>query len=80
MAEDCPKPERPWRVIAEEVSKEVDPNKIAELSEELIEAIDRHTGQLAPMPNREEQQGPQGGLEVRHGELPFQQFILETTV
>ena len=56
MAEDCPKPDRPWRVIAEEVSKEADSDKIAELSEELIDALDKQTKQLQPMPKREEQQ------------------------
>jgi hypothetical protein len=40
MAEDCPKPDRPWRVITEEVSKQADSNKITELSEELIAALD----------------------------------------
>ena len=35
MAEDCPKPDRPWRVIAQEVSTERDSDRVAELSEEL---------------------------------------------
>ena len=44
MAEDCPKPDRPWRVIAQEVSTERDSDRVAELSEELIKALDRSAG------------------------------------
>ncbi|HKR82579.1 MAG TPA: hypothetical protein VJS37_00315 [Terriglobales bacterium] len=40
MAQGQLQPERPWREIAEEVSTEHDPNKVVELSEELIHALD----------------------------------------
>jgi len=51
MAEDCPKPDRPWRVIAQEVSTERDSDKVAELSEELIKALENdaeHPSQQTP--------------------------------
>lgn len=42
MAENF-KSERPWRAIAEEISAVQDTDKIVELSQELIEALDRKT-------------------------------------
>jgi hypothetical protein len=33
--------ERDWRKIAEEVNKESDPNKLTELMQELLEALQR---------------------------------------
>lgn len=41
MEEDGTKPARPWREIAEEVSKENDSDKVAQLSNELIQALDK---------------------------------------
>lgn len=43
MAEDQQKPDRPWREIAEEVSTESDSDKVAELSQELIKALDKQS-------------------------------------
>lgn len=43
MSEDRPNPDRPWREIAEEVSTECDPDKVAELSEELIKSLDKQS-------------------------------------
>jgi len=43
MAEDHPKPDRSWREIAEEVSTESDSDKVAELSQELIKALDKQS-------------------------------------
>ncbi|HKT88076.1 MAG TPA: hypothetical protein VJQ59_06550 [Candidatus Sulfotelmatobacter sp.] len=37
------KPPRPWRVIAEEASREYDPRKMAELMQELSRALDEQT-------------------------------------
>jgi len=34
---------RPWRVIAEEISRELDPTKLTRLLEELNTAMDRQT-------------------------------------
>ena len=39
MSNDGTKPERPWRDIAEELSKEHDENRVAELTQELIERL-----------------------------------------
>ena len=48
MAGDHSRQERSWREIAEEVATERDLGKVAELSRELIEALDKdardHTG------------------------------------
>ena len=48
MAGDHSRHERSWREIAEAVAKERDSGKVAELSRELIEALDKdakeHTG------------------------------------
>jgi len=35
-----PKPARPWRVVAEEASREFDPNKMADLMLELNQAFE----------------------------------------
>jgi len=35
-----PKPARAWRVVAEEASREYDPNKMAELMQELNQAFE----------------------------------------
>lgn len=43
MAEDHPKLDRSWREIAEEVSTECDSDKVAELSQELIKALDKQS-------------------------------------
>ena len=43
MAEDHAKPDRSWREIAEEVSTESDSDKVAELSQELIRALDKES-------------------------------------
>ena len=53
MAEDHPKPDRSWREIAEEVSTESDSDKVAELSQELIKALDK---QSPPAPERDKKQ------------------------
>lgn len=34
-----PKPPRPWRVVAEEASREYDPERMAELMQELSQAL-----------------------------------------
>ena len=52
MAEDHPKPDRSWREIAEEVSTESDSDKVAELSQELIKALDKKSPHT---PERDEQ-------------------------
>lgn len=41
MSEGRPSPDKPWREIAEEVSTECDSDKVAELSQELIKALDK---------------------------------------
>lgn len=43
MANDDPHSERSWREIAEQVTKEQDSGKVTELSEELIEALEKET-------------------------------------
>jgi hypothetical protein len=47
-----PKPARPWRVVAEEASREYDPNKMAELMQELNQAFEEqsitHSGSEPP--------------------------------
>lgn len=43
MAEDDAKLDRSWREIAEEVSTESDWDKVAELSQELIKALDKQS-------------------------------------
>lgn len=53
MSEDPPTPDRPWREIAEEVSTECDSDKIAELSEELIQSLDK---QSPHAPDRDKEQ------------------------
>ena len=45
MPEDRPKPDRPWREIAGEVANEVDPDKVLELSQELVNALDKENNQ-----------------------------------
>ena len=52
MEEDGTKPERPWRDIAEEVSKEHNSDKVVELSDELIRALDKETKRSDPTPKR----------------------------
>jgi hypothetical protein len=39
-------PSRPWRVIAEELSRETNPKRVLELSQELTRAIDEQSGTL----------------------------------
>lgn len=56
MTEGSPKPQRAWREIAQEVSKEHDSDKVAELSEELIEALDKQARRSERMPTASEQQ------------------------
>jgi hypothetical protein len=53
MSENRPNPNRPWREIVEEVAKECDSDKVAELSQELIKALDR---QSPHAPERDKQQ------------------------
>ena len=53
MAEDHLKPDRPWREIAEEVWTESDSDKVAELSQELIKALDK---QAPHAPERDKEQ------------------------
>ena len=53
MAEDRSKPGRPWREIAEEVSTERDSDKVAELSQELIQALDKENKQSRPTTRRD---------------------------
>lgn len=47
MSENRPNPNRPWREIAEEVSTECDCDKVAELSQELIKALDKQSPHAA---------------------------------
>ena len=54
--QDGTKSERPWREIADDVSKERDSNKTAELGEELIRALDKETKQSEPTPRCDEEQ------------------------
>ena len=54
MSKDRPNPDRPWRDIAEEVSEECDSDKVAELSQELIKALDK---QSPHAPERDKEQG-----------------------
>jgi len=53
MSENRPNPNRPWREIAEEVSTECDSDKVAELSQELIKALDK---QSPHAPERDKEQ------------------------
>ena len=53
MPEHRPNPDRPWRDIAEEVSTECDSDKVAELSQELIKALDK---QSPHAPERDKEQ------------------------
>ena len=41
MSKNCAKPDRPWRDIAEEATKENDPKKLAEIIEELCGALEK---------------------------------------
>lgn len=41
MSETCPEPVRPWREIAEEVTTEADSDKVLELSQELVAALEK---------------------------------------
>lgn len=43
MPEDGKKHEKTWPEIVEDVSKEPDPKRVAELSQELIKALDEET-------------------------------------
>ena len=45
MPDDHPKADRDWREIAEQVSKEHDSGKVAELSEELLKALEKEEKQ-----------------------------------
>ena len=47
MAHDQSQPEKPWRELAEEVSQELDSDKIVELTEALIHALDEEVQQRA---------------------------------
>jgi hypothetical protein len=42
-----PIPSRPWRIIAKELSIETNPNRIAELSQELNLALEDQFGKLS---------------------------------
>jgi hypothetical protein len=53
------KSERPWREIAEEVSKEHDSGKVAALSDEVIQALDKQT--------RESEQTQKSDQQEVHG-------------
>ena len=57
MTESCPKPEKPWREIAEEVAKEHDSDKVAELSQQLIEAQE-YSRRSERVPKHDEQRVP----------------------
>jgi hypothetical protein len=50
MAEEH-QPEKPWREIAEEVSQERDSDKIFELTEALLQALDKEARQRAEKMN-----------------------------
>jgi hypothetical protein len=59
MTEHRPtKSDKPWREIAEKVSTEQNPNKIAQLSEELIKALDKEQ-KKSTMPERDPEQSRQ---------------------
>lgn len=47
MSKDPPKPDRRRRDIGEEASEECDSDKVAELSEELIKALDKQSPHAA---------------------------------
>jgi hypothetical protein len=53
MPEDRPKPDRPWREIAREVATEGDPDKVIELGQELVKALDQKNNQ-SPLQHDEE--------------------------
>lgn len=46
-----PQPSRPWRVIANELSREKDPEKVTELAKELTQALDEQLGTKKKRPN-----------------------------
>jgi hypothetical protein len=54
--QDRPKPERSWRDIAKEVSTEYDSDKVAELSQELIEALVRQDEQRLEQTQKRDEQ------------------------
>ena len=57
MTEGSPKPERPWREIAEEVSQEHDSDKVAALTQQLIDAL-KHAKRSERMPEHDEERVP----------------------
>jgi hypothetical protein len=57
MAEEH-QPEKPWREIAEEVSQERDSDKIFELTEALLQALDKEARQRAEKMNEIKQVKP----------------------
>lgn len=54
-----PTPPRPWRVVAEEVSRERDVTRMAHLLEELLRALEHeHNPQNSRLPERRELSKP----------------------
>jgi hypothetical protein len=64
VAEDRPTSGKPRREIAEEVSTECDSDKVAELSQELIQALDK---QSPHAPERDKKQVRRKPAQERHG-------------
>lgn len=64
MSENRPNPNRPWREIAEEVSTECDFDKVTELSQELIKALDK---QSPHAPERDKEQVRRKSAWEHHG-------------
>ena len=60
MPDDRPKPDRPWREIAGEVANELDSDKVLELSQELVNALDKENNQPPQqlMPEHGEERAP----------------------
>jgi hypothetical protein len=52
VSDQLPKPVRPWRVIAEELSRETDSQRVFELGEELNQALKEQELQI-PEDDRE---------------------------
>ena len=47
------KSSRPWQIIAEEVCRETDSTKVADLADELNRALEERAKVTAPCPNKE---------------------------
>jgi len=52
VLEERPKPDRPWREIAEEVATKCDSDKVVELSQELLRALEKEKQLSRQTPER----------------------------